>query len=500
MRRWSSRRSVELSGMKSKISSRLHATAGASATPGHERSDAKGIDSGDILRTLIYRYQRRKRPVSINFRRLLPALNSADRFSHLIHPYPAKLLVHIPFFFLANDLLSKPGDIVLDPFCGSGTVLFEAQLANRRAYGADANPLARLIARVKTTPLDAAAAKRTLNEILGRISPSPSGERPDVVNIEHWFYPSTTRQLQCLQEVIMRIRTPAIQDFFLVCFSVCVRKVSLADPRLSVPVRLRFGQYPKDHPLRAKSDAHLRRLRCVHVAEIFSRIARANIARMEKLRACTANPASAELLCSDARQLVYEYSLNGKRNKPLPDESVQLVITSPPYPGAQKYIRSCSLSLGWLQLCPTTHLRACKARIIGREELTKAECSGVLPTNIAKADKVLAAIRNRNPIRAMIAATYLNEMRIAIGEMCRVLKPDGHIVIVAANNRISGREFRTVDYLRSIAEECGLFLTACFIDAIRSRGLMTKRNHTASVITREWVLIFSKGGVPEWSR
>jgi DNA modification methylase len=431
---------------------------------------------------------------------MLPALNSADRFSHLIHPYPAKLLVHIPFFFLANDLLSKPGDIVLDPFCGSGTVLSEAQLANRRAYGADANPLARLIARVKTTPLDAEAAKRTVNEILRRIPPNPSGERPDVVNLEHWFYPSTTRQLQCLQEVIMRIRTPAIRDFFLVCFSVCVRKVSLADPRLSVPVRLRFGQYPKDHPFRAQSDAHLRGLRCVRVAEVFSRIARLNISRMERLRACAATNPTAEVFCSDARHLMHEYSRNGNRNKPLADESVQLIITSPPYPGAQKYIRSSSLSLGWLQLCPTDGLRACKARIIGREELTNAECSRVLPTNIAEAEKVLTRIRNRNPIRADIAAVYLHEMRLAILEMYRVLKPGGHVVLVAANNRNSGMEFHTVKYLRSIAEECGLTLIAWFIDSIRSRGLMTKRNKTASVITRESVLVFTKGGVPIWVR
>lgn len=482
-------------------SRQLYATAVASATPGPNRSpEGERIDTGGMLQTLVRRYQQQERPVSVNFRRILPALNSADRFTQLIHPYPAKLLVHIPFFFLANDLLSKPGDIVLDPFCGSGTVLSEAQLANRRAYGVDANPLARLIARVKTTPLDATALKRTLNHILKRIPARPSGPPPDVVNLKHWFYPSTVKQLQCLQEVIMRVRTPAFRDFLLVCFSVCVRKVSLADPRLSVPVRLKFGQYPQNHPLQAKSDAHLRQLRHVRVSETFGRIASANIARMEKLQASLTSAASVELLCSDARHLVYEYSPNGKRDKLLADESVQLIITSPPYPGAQKYIRSCSLSLGWLRLCPTTDLRAYKARTIGREEFTKTECERVLTTNIVEADKVVAAIRNRNPVRAMIAATYLNEMWIAMREMCRVLKPRGHMVLVAANNRISGKGFRTVDYLRTIAEGCGLSLTACLIDAIRSRGLMTKRNHTASVITREWLLIFTKGGAPEWSR
>jgi sulfur relay (sulfurtransferase) complex TusBCD TusD component (DsrE family) len=84
-------------------------------------------------------------------------------------------------------------------------------------------------------------------------------------------------------------------------------------------------------------------------------------------------------------------------------------------------------------------------------------------------------------------------------EMFRVLKDGGHIIFVAANNRICRKEFRTVEYLQTIAEECGLSVTACFIDAIRSRGLMTKRNQTASVITREWVFIFTKGQAPKWS-
>lgn len=453
-----------------------------------------------MLESLLHTYEQLQRPVSVNFRRLLPALNLADRFTHLIHPYPAKMLGHIPFFFLANDLLSQPGDIVLDPFCGSGTVLLEAQLANRRALGADSNPLARLIARVKTTPLDGAELERALDSTLKRIRPRPSGPPPDVVNLEHWFYPGTARQLQCLQEAIEQIRTPAIRDFLLVCFSVCVRKVSLADPRLSVPVRLRMGQYPVSHPFRDKSDAYLRWLRRAQVSDVFASITRANISRIDKLSSTRRSAASVQLLCSDARHLAYEYSLNGRRGSPLPDESVQLIITSPPYPGAQKYVRASSLSLGWLRLCPTTALRGFKALTIGREEFTKAECERVRPTNVIAADKVLAKIRRRSPVRAVIAATYLNEMRVALGEMFRVLKPGGHAILVVANNRVARTDFRTVDYLQTIAEECGFSLTACFLDAIKSRGLMTKRNHTASVITREWVLIFTKGAMPKWTR
>lgn len=385
-----------------KPSSPLDETVVASATRGHD-ADREKCDLSSVLKELVCRYQLRKRPVTVNFRRIVPTLNSVDRFAHLLHPYPAKLLVHIPFFFLANELLSKPGDIVLDPFCGSGTVLAEAQLAGRRAYGVDANPLARLIARVKTTPLDTRAAARALDNVLRRTRPSRRGLGPDVVNLGHWFYPSTVRKLQCLLESIQRIRQPAIRNFLLVCFSVCVRKVSLADPRLSVPVKLKFGQYPQGHPFRAKTDAHLRRLRRVNLYKIFDRVARANVARMERVRLHSDAIGKVELLCSDARCLIHEFSMNGQRGMPVARESVKLIITSPPYPGAQKYIRACSLSLGWLGLCPTGDLRAYKALIIGREEFAKAECLRRIPTNIARADRLLAKIRKRNPTRAVIA-------------------------------------------------------------------------------------------------
>lgn len=478
---------------------RPHAVAVALATRGRN-DELASFDSGDLLKTLVRRYRRRRRPVTVNFRRLLPALNSSDRFGHLIHPYPAKLLVHIPFFFLANGKLSKPGDSVLDPFCGSGTVLSEAQLAGRNAYGTDANPLARLIARVKTRPLDIRATKRALRDVLRRVPQAPSGAWPDVVNLRHWFYPSTIRKLQCLSDAIGTIRNPAIREFLLVCFSVCVRKVSLADPRLSVPVRLRFGQYPARHPLRRKTDTHLQGLRRANVFEIFERIARVNMARLIRVQAYAASGVEVKVIGSDARHLIHEYSVNGIRGRQIADETIQLIITSPPYPGAQKYIRSSSLSLGWLQLCRTDELRKYKGSIIGREEFTQAEYSRTTLTGLGAADKMLGRIRKRNPVRATIAATYLNDMRIAIQEMYRVLKPGGYLVLVAANNRIAGKEFRTVEYLRNIAGECGLSMLALFVDGIRSRGLMTKRNKTASVIAREWILLFIKGELPQWAR
>jgi len=54
---------------------------------------------------------------------------------HGIHPYPARMIPQIARKLI--KLYSKPDDIVLDPFCGSGSVLAEAN----RAIGIDINPL-----------------------------------------------------------------------------------------------------------------------------------------------------------------------------------------------------------------------------------------------------------------------------------------------------------------------------------------------------------------------
>ena len=443
------------------------------------------------LEALLRRYAQSGRPINIDFRKEVNWIGSSDRVTHQIHPYPAKLLVHIPHFFLANEVLSKPGDVVLDPFCGSGTVLLESQLMGRESLGADINPMARLIASVKTRLLAPAMLRGALKHLAARLPKTPSIDVPDVVNHAHWFYPHVSRQLTCIREAISQFREPHRRDFFLVCFSQCVRKVSRADPRLTVPVRLRYDQYPNGHCLREKTEAHLRKLRRVNVWKVFEEIVNGNLKRMEAMAKLAPGNAP-KVICEDARRLQYEFSDNGERGKRLPNDSVQLIITSPPYAGAQKYIRAVSLSLGWLGLVPVSALREHKARTIGREEFLGAEYARPISSGMADADVILAKIRKKSPIRAHIAGQYLKEMEVALAEAVRVLKPEGYLVLIAGNNTVCGYEFKTVEHLRVILEHLGLTLVLRLVDVIRSRGLMTKRNKTASIITREWVLVFRK--------
>ncbi len=68
------------------------------------------------------------------------------------HWYPARFVPQIPGILI--NYLCKPGGVVLDPFCGSGTTLVEAFKFGRRAVGIDLNPTAVLMTKAKLKPFN----------------------------------------------------------------------------------------------------------------------------------------------------------------------------------------------------------------------------------------------------------------------------------------------------------------------------------------------------------
>ncbi|MCY3794902.1 MAG: DNA methyltransferase, partial [Gammaproteobacteria bacterium] len=125
--------------------------------------------------------------------------------THNLHPYPAKFIPQIPNALIQE--LSAVGDTVADTFCGSGTTLLEAVLLKRHAVGIDANPLATLISKAKTTPIDAAGVEaleqhcHACRQVAESIEPNvgdlfhdgrpfgSSGWRPAAEICDFWFEP-----------------------------------------------------------------------------------------------------------------------------------------------------------------------------------------------------------------------------------------------------------------------------------------------------------------------
>jgi hypothetical protein len=220
---------------------------------------------------------------------------------------------------------------------------------------------------------------------------------------------------------------------------------------------------------------------------IFEQAFNANISRMSQL--------SAASRCGSTKCVGFDARALRNPNDPdvaMPARSVDLVITSPPYAGAQKYIRSSSLSIGWLGMASVQEMKSLEASSIGRERFSKQAVSQLVETGIPEADAFIRRIAPKNSMRAAIVSNYLLEMSDVFAELSRILRLNGRIIMVVGNNTICGETFETSTYMKLLAARAG-FDTACeLVDTIKGRGLMTARNKTSGLITREWVLVFER--------
>lgn len=77
--------------------------------------------------------------------------NPVTGLTHIFYRYPARFSPS--FARNAIESLTRPGDIVYDPFMGGGTTLVEAMYLSRKAIGTDLNSLAVFVSKAKTTVL-----------------------------------------------------------------------------------------------------------------------------------------------------------------------------------------------------------------------------------------------------------------------------------------------------------------------------------------------------------
>jgi hypothetical protein len=132
-----------------------------------------------------------------------------------IHPYFGK--VDPTLARAAISLLSKSGDLVLDPFCGSGTVIHDAVTTGRNAEGWDSSPLAVMISASKVLGINAEESEsldrlrrlvtglQELPLFIDGFNGSSAREIPAMPRIRavaDWFNPNALSELCRLRELI----------------------------------------------------------------------------------------------------------------------------------------------------------------------------------------------------------------------------------------------------------------------------------------------------------
>ncbi|MXV77068.1 DNA methyltransferase, partial [Candidatus Poribacteria bacterium] len=130
-------------------------------------------------------------------------------YTHCFHTYPAMMIPQI-----ARKLLNQygvEGEWLLDPYCGTGTSLVEASLFGMHSVGCDINPLVRLIAKSKLTPIDLKTLDSELdklNDVLFKVEfgvdKIPDLSTPEIPNLEYWFSAEIIKYLTYLLNCISK--------------------------------------------------------------------------------------------------------------------------------------------------------------------------------------------------------------------------------------------------------------------------------------------------------
>jgi DNA modification methylase len=327
-----------------------------------------------------------------------------DRTYHTVnrfHPYFAMAQPPLIAKLIAD--YSKPSDLVVDGFCGAGVTAIEAMLLGRNAYVSDISPLARLVTKVKTTTLNLSskwtnAFAHSVHEALLQIRNGAEPKDlpvPPMHNIDHWFRPRTQLGLAAILKLIEGVSDTNKRDFLLVAFSSILRKCSTSQ-NFESHLRVREGKRP------AEPD--------VFIPRVFDMVQRMNAFR-ERLPAVHGRARAA---CGDARTL-------SERVEP---ESVDLIVTSPPYGTTSKYTSIYKLSFDWLGF-----------------------------------PRPVKSIEN--------AKDFLGDLTVCIREMHAVLKKGAHCCLIYGTNTEFGSG-QVVDAARSVGFQPVLAVGAPVIDASKS--------------------------------
>ena len=389
--------------------------------------------------------------------------------SHGWHPFPAKFPPQLPKFFIEH--LSDVEDVVFDPMLGSGTTLVEAMRLGRRVIGCDIDPLARMIAAAKLTPIEAVktlqtgyriidAAKRDYwqnRDALEReLSMRFDGKTEEFVN--YWFLPQQQLELIALLQHIEAVPAHSedsatslnqkrIRDFLRVVFSSTIIAKSGG---VSLARDLAHTRPHRDTNKKPNSA----------FAEFAKRLER-NLTAYDRSR-----------LKSQITDTPFQIRAASVEKTGLATASVDLIVTSPPYANnAIDYMRAHKFSLVWFgwKIADLTKIRA---QYLGHDAASgkKYDC---LPD---QCEKTLVKLTELDSKKAVALRRYFAEMRTVIAEMQRVLKKGKAAVIVVGTSHLRGMDVETQKGLAAIGESVGFDLAGIGVRRLdRDKRMMPAR-------------------------
>ena len=364
--------------------------------------------------------------------------------THGYHRYPAKFIPQVVSRLVEKH--TKEDDLVVDPFGGCGTTLVESKVMGRPSVGVDINPVAVLITKAKITPIDPRKIEEefaSLKAKLDAYSNDMDVKAPEQGRIDYWFKPEEKRRLAFIFAEISKLRERDIRDFFYCGFSNILKNCSIWLQKSNKPTR-DLNKKPSE-PIQT----FYRQIKTMM---------KGNARFYELLEEKNYLEVPSQVYCTDAR------------TTPVEDNSVSLIVTSPPYVTSYEYADLHQLPALWFEY--TKNLSDFRKRFIGSSYHSKKD----LVLNSCLAEKIRGELLKRDKKTAEEVSAYFSEMNQVFAEMKRMLKRGGKTCIVIGNTSLKGVEILNAEVFAEQLQNLKLKVVDIIKREIPSKNLPSVRD------------------------
>lgn len=400
---------------------------------------------------------------------------------HSFHRYYGKLIPAIPRAYIRE--FTEKGDLVFDPFLGSGTTALEAKYLDRNFVGIEINPLSVLISKIKTNDYSVDLLKKIQDKLLLLIEQDKEDvkeeEIPFVINREHWFKDFVQRDLvtihrnfsKAVDEFVEENDKQKYIDFLTGVLSAIVKQVSNADTMHVFPgISKRMRRLELEGKIK------------INVFETFKRALKKRIQYVEQIGK---HFVTTNILLGDSSNIdLSKYA--GK---------VDLVVTNPPYISSVRYSETLKLELYWLEITKNSseYLNLSNS-MIGNDHILKKDCNELQLTKYEFINDYIKQMYNIDKKQSVVLYRYFSLMERVILNVCSVLKSGKKLVMKISDSKIRKIKIPTGYLLTRIAEENGFKLIDVFNDKINtnSRSLLTSRNTYSDIILEDNIIFWEK--------
>lgn len=449
--------------------------------------------------------------------------DDTKEYTHGLHNYPAMMVCPISRNIIRMVKELQPVHALFDPFAGSGTVLVEGMLSGiETVAGNDINPLALLLTKVKTTPIQHDLLVKETDSLLSRISSRRSelswaldsidsyivdtlgldvadkkgwGDEapkyleqfceekkldiivPDFKNLGYWFRPRVILELSIIKTEIEKIQDKDVRDFIFIALSESIRFVS----------NRRNGEFKMFRMPVAKVQAFN-----PDVFNEFKKILIRNIDKMQDF--CEA------LEKENAHPKVSVFRNDACTLADAPDDTYDLIITSPPYGDSRTtvaYGEYSRLSLQWINLFDLTEkeiMGVDRSLMGGKKYRNGFEFTLQSPT----LRESLERIKDTDVERAGDVYSFYADLDASIKSVAAKTCSGGYQFWVVGNRTVKNELLKTDVIITELAPQYGL--TPIFtVDRNIPNKVMPSQNSptnvsgaTGSTMTMEHIIILRK--------